>query len=51
MTVNTAHGMSTRSVRAGERAKRGIADSMIRLSAGLEDAPDLIQDLAQALAS
>ncbi|MFJ4820695.1 PLP-dependent transferase [Streptomyces sp. NPDC088801] len=32
-----------------ERAKRGIADSMIRLSVGLEDAYDLITDLAQAL--
>ncbi|WP_425588780.1 aminotransferase class V-fold PLP-dependent enzyme [Streptomyces thinghirensis] len=32
-----------------ERAKRGIADSMIRLSVGLEDADDLIADLAQAL--
>ncbi|WP_264936361.1 PLP-dependent transferase [Streptomyces sp. A012304] len=27
----------------------GIADSMVRLSAGLEDADDLIADLAQAL--
>jgi cystathionine gamma-synthase/methionine-gamma-lyase len=32
-----------------ERAKRGIADSMVRLSVGLEDADDLIADLAQAL--
>ena len=34
-----------------ERAKRGISDGMIRLSVGLEDAGDLIADLAQALAS
>lgn len=33
----------------GERAKRGIADSMIRLPVGLEDAHDLIADLTQAL--
>lgn len=32
-----------------ERAKRGITDGMIRLSVGLEDAVDLIADLAQAL--
>lgn len=32
-----------------ERAKRGITDGMIRLSVGLEDADDLIADLAQAL--
>ncbi|MFJ2032244.1 PLP-dependent transferase [Streptosporangium sp. NPDC087985] len=32
-----------------ERVRRGIADSMIRLSVGLEDADDLIADLAQAL--
>jgi cystathionine gamma-synthase len=34
-----------------ERAKRGITDGMIRLSVGLEDAGDLIADLAQALDS
>lgn len=32
-----------------ERAKLGITDGMIRLSVGLEDAEDLIGDLAQAL--
>jgi cystathionine gamma-synthase len=32
-----------------ERARRGITDSMIRLSVGLEDAQDLIDDLNQAL--
>jgi cystathionine gamma-synthase/methionine-gamma-lyase len=35
--------------RAAERARRGIADSMIRLSVGLEDTDDLIVDLAYAL--
>ncbi|MET9683352.1 trans-sulfuration enzyme family protein [Streptomyces coeruleorubidus] len=42
--TTTHHG-----VEPGERAKRGIADSMIRLSVGLEDAHDLIADLAQTL--
>lgn len=32
-----------------ERARRGISDAMIRLSIGLEEAVDLIDDLAQAL--
>ena len=32
-----------------ERARRGISDAMIRLSIGLEEAVDLINDLAQAL--
>jgi cystathionine gamma-synthase len=32
-----------------EHARRGIADSMVRLSIGLEDADDLIADLTQAL--
>lgn len=32
-----------------QRAQRGITDGMVRLSIGLEDADDLIADLAQAL--
>jgi cystathionine beta-lyase/cystathionine gamma-synthase len=32
-----------------ERAKIGIPDGFVRLSCGLEDAPDLIADLEQAL--
>jgi cystathionine gamma-synthase len=42
--TTTHHGVAP-----DERAKRGIADSMIRLSVGLEDADDLIADLTQAL--
>ncbi len=42
--TTTHHGLS-----AEERARRGITDAMIRLSVGLEDAEDLIDDLAQAL--
>ena len=32
-----------------ERARVGITDSMVRLSVGLEDAIDLVEDLSQAL--
>jgi cystathionine gamma-synthase len=42
--TTTHHGLHP-----DERAKRGIADSMIRLSVGLEDTDDLIADLTQAL--
>lgn len=42
--TTTHHGLS-----AAERAARNIPDSMIRLSVGLEDADDLINDLTQAL--
>lgn len=34
-----------------ERAELGITDGMLRLSVGLEDPQDVIEDLAQALAS
>ena len=32
-----------------EREKTGVVDSLIRLSVGIEDAEDLIEDLIQAL--
>jgi len=32
------------------RAQMGIADSLIRISVGIEDEVDLIDDFAQALA-
>ncbi len=32
-----------------ERARRGISNTLLRLSIGLEDAGDLIADLEQAL--
>ncbi len=41
--------MSYLSYKPEERAKFGIADNMIRLSCGIEDADDLIADLEQAL--
>lgn len=43
--TTTHHGLSE-----AERARRGISDSMVRLSIGLEDAVDLVADLVQALA-
>ena len=43
-TTTTHHGLS-----AEERARRGITESMIRLSIGLEDTADLVADLRQAL--
>ncbi len=42
--TTTHHGLG-----AAERARRGISDTMIRLSIGLEDADDLIADLTRAL--
>ena len=42
--TTTHHGLSVE-----ERARRGITDTMIRLSIGLEDAADLIADLEHAL--
>ncbi len=42
--TTTHHGLTTE-----ECARRGIADAMLRLSVGLEDAEDLIADLEQAL--
>lgn len=43
-STTTHHGLDT-----AERSRRGITDSMIRLSIGLEDTADLLADLRQAL--
>ncbi len=45
--VTTSH----RDLTPEERERRGITDSMIRLSVGLEDPENLIEDLTQALSS
>ena len=47
------HPASTthRNIGAEARAAMGITDGMLRLSVGLEDAPDLIEDLAAAIAA
>ncbi|MEO8066740.1 MAG: cystathionine gamma-synthase [Flavobacteriales bacterium] len=41
--------MTHASIPREERMKNGLADTLIRLSVGLEDADDLIEDLRQAL--
>ena len=41
--------MTHASIPKAEREKTGVVDSLIRLSVGIEDAEDLIQDLKQAL--
>ncbi len=41
--------MSHAAVPAEERARKGITDTLVRLSVGLEEADDLIADLAQAM--
>lgn len=43
--TSTHHGLTPE-----ERARRGIGDTLLRLSIGLEDVADLIADLEQALA-
>lgn len=43
--------MTHGSIPPEKRAAIGISDSLVRLSAGIEDADDLIADLAQALAA
>jgi cystathionine beta-lyase/cystathionine gamma-synthase len=40
---------SHRDLTAGERAALGIGDNLVRVSVGIEDAGDIIRDLAQAL--
>ena len=42
---------SHRALSAEERRRVGISDGLVRLSAGIEDAPDIIADLEQALAT
>jgi cystathionine beta-lyase len=43
--------MTHASIPKVEREKTGVVDSLIRLSVGIEDAQDLIEDLDQALAA
>jgi len=43
--VSMTHGAIPRE----ERLKAGLSDALIRLSVGIEDAEDLIEDLGQAL--
>ena len=41
--------MTHASIPKGEREKSGVVDGLIRLSVGIEDAQDLIEDLEQAI--
>jgi cystathionine beta-lyase/cystathionine gamma-synthase len=41
--------MTHASIPREERIKTGITDSLLRLSVGIEDEEDLIEDLKQAL--
>jgi len=41
--------MTHASIPADVRAKEGITDGLVRLSIGIEDTEDLVQDLKQAI--
>lgn len=47
--INHPASMTHASIPKEERVKNGLLDSLIRLSIGVEDAEDLIEDLEQAL--
>ncbi len=47
--VNHPASMTHASIPKEERIKNGLSDSLIRLSVGIEDAEDLIEDLRQAI--
>lgn len=49
--IEQAASMSHASYAREDRLKHGIADSLIRVSVGLEDVEDLMDDLEQAMAS
>jgi len=48
--INHPASMTHASIPREERLKNGLSDSLIRLSIGVEDAEDLMEDLQQALA-
>ncbi len=47
--INHPASMTHASIPREERIKNGLSDSLIRLSVGVEDVEDLIEDLAQAI--
>ena len=49
--INHPASMTHASVPKEEREKTGLVDSLMRLSIGIEDAEDLLEDLDQALSS
>jgi cystathionine beta-lyase len=48
--INHPASMTHASIPKEERLKNGLSDSLIRLSVGVEDVEDLIQDLENTLA-
>jgi len=47
--INHPASMTHASIPREERIKNGLSDSLIRLSVGIEDPSDLVQDLAKAI--
>lgn len=47
--INHPASMTHASIPREERMKNGLSDSLIRLSVGIEDADDLVNDLAKAI--
>jgi cystathionine beta-lyase/cystathionine gamma-synthase len=47
--INHPASMTHASIPREERIKNGLTDSLIRLSVGIEDAEDLVEDLKQAI--
>jgi len=47
--INHPASMTHASIPREERIRNGLSDSLIRLSVGIEDAEDLVADLAQAI--
>jgi len=47
--INHPASMTHASIPREERIKNGLSDGLIRLSVGIEDAGDLIEDLKQAI--
>ena len=47
--INHPASMTHASIPREERIKNGLADGLIRLSVGIEDAEDLVEDLKQAI--
>ena len=47
--VNHPASMTHASIPAAERQKSGVVDGLLRLSIGIEDIADLMEDLTQAL--
>lgn len=47
--INHPASMTHASIPREERIKNGLSDGLIRLSVGVEDAEDLIEDLKQAI--